>query len=239
MEKNDEKIVSEEEYFREKQLRKILLVIFPILLIPGLFSLGVFLFSLAWPEEYVLNPDSALLKLTVSAFIPVILISFFGLVIFFLSLKRSFLQLKISVVILLVASTSFIPYTIEYYATMIENIPINYSVLSDEELSELVTEDHDMTAANFLKIREQEKEKAYYEKLQNNQLYTHWKINGDLKAYDEFNRRMMKYRVERIKYSQLTGTELLKKYQEEGDQIAWFEIESRKSKIDTGEGLFD
>lgn len=228
-------MISEEEYYKEKRLRKFWLILFPIFMLPGLFSLGYFILGLIAPDEFVTNPEAMLFKFTMTAFIPVLLISFFGIVVFLIGLKKSFFQLKLGSIILLVSSITFVPYTADSIITYYKNQPINYAELNEEELKELVTENNDQHAALILKKREEEAQVAYCKKLNNRQLYTLWKVNGDLKAYDEFNKRLMQYRVERIKYNRLSGDELLKKYEREGDQLAWFEIEARKRKLETGE----
>ena len=234
---NDENkdLITEEEYFREKRLKKMWLVLFPLFMLPGLFSFGFFLLGLLFPDLYVKDHNASLLKFTMTAFIPVIMVSFVGLVIFLLGLKRSFFLLKLGSILLLVAGITFIPYTADYFITEYKNRPVNYSELSNTELKELAEEDRDTKAASLLKRRESKAELEYLKSLNNGQLFTLWKVNGDLKAYDEFNKRLMHYRVERIKYSRLTGDELIKKYEEEKDQLAWFEIEARKRKISTGE----
>lgn len=228
-------MISEEEYFREKRLRKFWLILFPVLMLPGVFSFVFFVLGLIFPELYVKDQAAPLFKFTMTAFIPVVMVSVIGLIVFLLGLKRSFFQLKLGLIIMLIASITFIPYTADYFITLYNNLPVNYSELTNEELKELADEDNDKIAERLLKQREAKAELAYYRKLNNPQLYNLWKVNGDSKAYDEFNRRLLLYRVERIKYNRLSGEELLRKYEQEKDQLAWFEIETRKRRMETGE----
>jgi uncharacterized membrane protein len=240
MDDTNKQLLTEEEYYKQKRLKKIWLALFPIFMLPGVFSFGFFLLGLIYPEAYVKDHNVALLRFTMTAFIPVMMIVIVGLVFFLLGLKRSFFQLKIGSIILLVAGISFIPYTADYFITTYKNRPIDYTELSNAELKELVEENQDNRAAVVLKTREEKTELEYYKGLNNQQLYALWKANGDLKAYDVFNRRLMRFKVERIKYTRLSGDELIKKYEKDKDQLAWFEIEARKRKLSNGgEDIFE
>lgn len=231
-------MLDEETYYKEKKEKKIWLILFPVIVLPGVISAAFFIYSLLWPENFTSVTGSDIFKLTMTGFIPLIMLALAGFGLFMIGYRKKLFFMKIGIAIIFIAASGFIPFSIQYYIDEYMNQPVNYSELTNIELQELADEDGDKYAAYVLKKRIEEKEKTAYLKLNNEQLYTLWKANGDLIAYEEIRKRYMRYKVERIKYSRLPYNELKVMYEEKKDMLAWFEIESRKRVFSTGEGIF-
>ncbi len=142
--------------------------------------------------------------------------------------------MQVGIIFLLVSSYGYLPFGYEVAIYKWENRIIDYDSLTILELEERAEEDNDTYARHLLKKREEEKKSAYYLELDNGQLYSLWKSNGDLKAFEQIKKRFMIYKVERVKYSRIATSELQKMAEEKKDSHAWFEIQSSKRLFANG-----
>ncbi|MBU1101623.1 MAG: hypothetical protein KKA84_14580 [Bacteroidetes bacterium] len=221
-------MITEEEYYNTKFQRKLWLALFYLFVTPGILAFGIFIWNLLYPESYSGDKSSTLAILTINSFLPLIFLSLIGIVLFISGYKKSLVKLRVGIVFILIATTGFIPFAYEVVYSEWKNRPINYKELSIEELEERAEEEGDTYAKYLLKKNNDEKANAYYNNLDSGQLYALWKSNGDLKAFELIKRRFMMYKVERVKYSRISTSELQKLASKEKDSHAWFEIQSRK-----------
>lgn len=227
-------MITEEEYYRMKFQRKLWLGIFYLLIIPGIVAFGVFVWNLLNPESYSGDKSSTIAIVTMNSFIPLILLSFIGIVLFISGYKKSLIKLRVGIIFLLITSMGFVPFAYEVLNYEWEHRVIDYNSLTISELEERAEEYSDTYARYLLKKKEEEKRNAFYNDLDNGQLYSMWKANGDLKAFEQIKKRFMMYRVERVKYSRISTSQLQKLATEDKDSHAWFEIQSRKRLFSNG-----